>query len=111
MADIMEITELNFDDDNFGGSSSSSNFGGGLELLMNGKMKESKKPTSDIDLNDLNNLENELNDLVDDIIIGEVAPRTPKEAETRLLSFFNALQERTGYTPEMAMKDIKKFLH
>ena len=63
MADIMEITELNFDDDNFGGSSSggSTNFGGGLELLMNGKVKESKKPTSDIDLNDLNNLENELN--------------------------------------------------
>ena len=52
-----------------------------------------------------------VNDLVDDIIIGEVAPRTPKEAEARLLRFFSALQERTGYTPDMAMKDIKKFLH
>jgi hypothetical protein len=29
-----------------------------------------------------------VNDLVDDIIIGEVAPRTPKEAEARLLTFF-----------------------
>jgi hypothetical protein len=76
MADIMEITELNFDDDNFGGSSSSSNFGGGLELLMNGKVKDSKKPTSDIDLNDLNNLENELNDLVDDIPSSSFKPKS-----------------------------------
>ncbi len=74
MADIMEITELNFDDDNFGGSSS--NFGGGLELLMNGKVKDSKKPTSDIDLNDLNNLENELNDLVDDIPSSSFKPKS-----------------------------------
>ena len=76
MADIMEITELNFDDDNFGGSSSTSNFGGGLELLMNGKIKDSKKPTSDIDLNDLNNLENELNDLVDDIPSTSFKPKS-----------------------------------
>jgi len=76
MADIMEITELNFDDDNFGSSSSSSNFGGGLELLMNGKIKDSKKPTSDIDLNDLNNLENELNDLVDDIPSSNFKPKS-----------------------------------
>ena len=78
MADIMEITELNFDDDNFGGSSSggSTNFGGGLELLMNGKVKESKKPTSDIDLNDLNNLENELNELVDDIPSSSYKPKS-----------------------------------
>ena len=75
MADIMEITELNFYDDNFGGGSSS-NFGGGLELLMNGKVKESKKPTSDIDLNDLNNLENELNELVDDIPSSSYKPKS-----------------------------------
>ena len=76
MADIMEITELNFDDDNFGSSSSSSSFGGGLELLMNGKIKDSKKPTSDIDLNDLNNLENELNNLVDDIPTSSFKPKS-----------------------------------
>ena len=65
---MIEITELDFDDNNFGGNSGfgkSSNFGGGLELLMNDKIKESRKPTSDIDLDDLNNLENELNDLAD----------------------------------------------
>ena len=65
---MIEITELDFDDNNFGGNGGfgkTSNFGGGLELLMNDKIKESRKPTSDIDLDDLNNLENELNDLAD----------------------------------------------
>jgi len=75
MADIMEITELNFEDDNFGGSGGS-NFGGGLELLMNNKIKDSKKPTSDIDFNDLNNLENELNNLVDDIPSSSFKPKS-----------------------------------
>ena len=61
----MEITELDLNDSGFGRSSS--NFGGGLELLMNDKVRESSRPTSDIDLDDLNKLENELNDLVEDI--------------------------------------------
>ena len=61
--DIIEISDLELDsNDNWG---KSSNFGGGLELLMNDKIKDSKKPSSDINLDDLNNLENELNDLVD----------------------------------------------
>ena len=65
MSDIMEITELDLNDD-FGNGGRSTNFGGGLELLMNDNMKDSNRPTSDIDLEDLNKLENELNDLVDD---------------------------------------------
>jgi len=41
------------------------NFGGGIELLMNEKRKEtgSKNPSTDIDLGDINDLENELNGL------------------------------------------------
>jgi hypothetical protein len=69
MAEMIEISELDFNDNS--GSSNwnnkSSNFGGGLEFLMNDKIKESSKLSSDIDLDDLNNLENELNNLVDDI--------------------------------------------
>ena len=78
MADIMDITELEFADDNFGGGfeTKSSNFGGGLELLMNDKIKEGRKPTSDIELDDLNNLENELNNLVDDIPSSSFKPRS-----------------------------------
>ena len=77
MADMLDITELDFNDDNFGGfETKSSNFGGGLELLMNDKIKDSRKPTSDIDLDDLNNLENELNDLVDDKHSSSFKPRS-----------------------------------
>ena len=78
MAEIMDITELEFADDNFGGGfeTKSSNFGGGLELLMNDKIKESRKPTSDIELDDLNNLENELNNLVDDMPSSSFKPKS-----------------------------------
>jgi hypothetical protein len=69
MAEMIEISELDFNDNSGGNdwSNKSSNFGGGLEFLMNDKVKESSKLSSDIDLDDLNNLENELNNLVDDI--------------------------------------------
>ena len=46
--------------------SKSSNFGIGIELLMNDKKRNSSgssKISSDIDVNDLNNLEDELNEL------------------------------------------------
>ena len=73
MADLMEITELDLSDGDFGRSS---NFGGGLELLMNDKMRETSRPSSDINLDDLNKLENELNDLVDDIPSSGFAPKS-----------------------------------
>jgi hypothetical protein len=75
MSDLMEITELDFND-NFGGNSRTSNFGGGLELLMNDKVRESSRPSSDIDLEDLNKLENELNDLVDENPTSSFAPKS-----------------------------------
>lgn len=43
----------------------SSNFGDGIELLMNDKVRDNK-PKDDIHLDDLNTLENELNELVDE---------------------------------------------
>jgi len=67
--EIIDISSLNFENEaaiNIGSGGSklkSTNFGGGIELLMNDKVKENKK--SDIDIEDLNNLENELNNLAD----------------------------------------------
>lgn len=75
MDDLMEITELDLKDNNFG-NERSSNFGGGLELLMNDKIRESNRPTSDINLDDLNKLENELNDLVDNAPSSGVSARS-----------------------------------
>ena len=57
MADIIDISDL-------GESSSSSNFGGGVELLMNNKLQGREKPGNvNIGLDDLDDLEKELNDL------------------------------------------------
>lgn len=63
MNDIIELSDLNLESNSI--PLSSANFGSGIELLMNGKVKESKGIMGDpnIHLDDLNNLENELNDL------------------------------------------------
>lgn len=72
-AEIIDIGDLDIieDIDIDAGSSTpkSSNFGGGIELLMNDKHKDGGRKRSssgDINIDDLNNLENELNDLVDE---------------------------------------------
>jgi len=75
-SEIIDISSLNFDnlDDSWGnnkntgsGSLKSTNFGGGIELLMNDKKRDSGGGnTSNIDIEDLNDLENELNDLAND---------------------------------------------
>ena len=58
------IIDISMDFDNLDNNwSNKTNFGGGIELLMNDKKTDSRGPTSDIDIEDLNNLENELNDL------------------------------------------------
>ena len=63
MDDVIEISELDWNSP----PPKSSNFGSGIELLMNDKVKEgSKKVSSDIHLDDLNNLENELNNLTEE---------------------------------------------
>jgi hypothetical protein len=67
--DIIDIS-LDFENlDNGGGSwnnQKKTNFGGGIELLMNEKKMENSGPTSDIDIEDLNNLEDELNNLANE---------------------------------------------
>ena len=66
MSDLMELTELEFNDNDFGNQNKTTNFGGGLELLMNDNVRDKHRPTSDIDMEDLSRLESELNGLVDD---------------------------------------------
>jgi hypothetical protein len=61
---LSDLEPINISLDNFGGSSSSSstNFGPGIELLMNEKKKSASNSTS-IDLGELDKLEDELNQL------------------------------------------------
>lgn len=76
--DIIEISEIDFDNNT--GGQRSSNFGGGLEFLMNDKLKTSSTSNGDINIDDLNNLENELNDLADsaNMYEGESVSHTSK---------------------------------
>ena len=50
-----------------GTSQKSANFGSGIELLMNEKKRDNLGGSSDIHLDDLNNLEDELNELTSDV--------------------------------------------
>ena len=64
MSDIIEISEIDINE------KPSSNFGGGLELLMNDKLGDSNNSRkNNVELDDLDNLEDELNGLVDDTYI------------------------------------------
>jgi hypothetical protein len=60
--EVFELSELEPITLNLGGGGASSNFGSGIELLMNERNKSSSASTR-IDLGELDKLENELNDL------------------------------------------------
>jgi len=62
MDDLIELSSLGIESLDDIGVKKTTNFGGGIELLMNEKVRDAK-PKSDIDIDDLTNLENELNDL------------------------------------------------
>ena len=67
MDDFIEITEITDSKMDFGGGEKSVNFGGGLEFLMNDKIKNGgSKSSGNLDLEDLNNLELELDNLAED---------------------------------------------
>ena len=79
MSDIIELSSFDFNDPmdfnerdisagDSGNSFKSTNFGGGIELLMNDRVKEGsiRGGNTDINIDDLNNLEEELNNLTED---------------------------------------------
>ena len=65
MEEVIDISDL--PSVRGGGSSKTTNFGGGLEFLMNDKIKNGSgnKGSNDIDIGDLSALEAELNELSD----------------------------------------------
>jgi hypothetical protein len=53
----------------------------------------------------------DVNDLIDEHIIGEEAPADNEECQQRLINFFTAFEKETGYKPEEAIRDIRKFMN
>jgi len=101
-SDIIEISELDLNDSSFGSftqTQKSTNFGGGIELLMNDKIKDNSRPSTDIDLEDLNNLENELNNLSD-------ASHAPSPSTS---SMFNNINKSDPFTPSEDNKPSVRF--
>ena len=99
MDDIIEISEINTTTTpNF----KSSNFGGGIELLMNDKVKDSKNSKSSSlgdDLDDISKLELELNELtqIDSIGIGGgSAGNTPRTGTDHNTKSFSNIKLNTG---------------
>jgi hypothetical protein len=89
--EIIELGDLN----------RSSNFGGGIELLMNDK----KNVSNDIKIDDLTNLENELNDLVSDT--------KPSSFDSNIFSPFTINEEKpvtlTFDEPSIKIVDTEPF--
>jgi hypothetical protein len=81
------------------------NFGGGIELLMNDRRKgdgSSKDPSTDINLEDLSKLENELNGLADDVAHSASKPLSKSGLFNRALNTSGGIklnvQELSGST-------------
>ena len=53
----------------------------------------------------------DIGDLIDEHIVGEDPPLNDAECQQRLKKFFEAFEEKTGYTPEKAIKDIRSFMN
>jgi len=82
--DVLDIDtlDLNIDDDI--NDKPSVNFGSGIELLMNDKTKNEKKNNTNIEIEDIDKLENELNELND--VVEEKKPDEKKSVFTNLFS-------------------------
>jgi hypothetical protein len=77
-------------------SKPTTNFGGGIELLMNVKNKNEKKSNSSIDIEDITNLESELNNLTD-----------TTNTNTNINNNYTNESEKVQYQDNDSKKEIK----
>ena len=95
MEEVIDISNL--PSDTRSGGNRSSNFGGGLEFLMNDKLKGggSNKGNNDIDIGDLNALEAELNELSDITVPSGGGSSSSSSSSSKSL-FFSGIGSGSG---------------
>ena len=102
MDGVIDLDTL--ESDNVGGSRSV-NFGSGIELLMNDKKTKSNDGGSEIGIDDLTNLENDLNDLTNlDSNINKST--TYKEENISLPSIIKRMNDKNKKCSVYTMSDI-----
>ena len=91
--DTLDIPEIKLsiddDDDDFISSKPSVNFGSGIELLMNDKNKEPKKTSSNVNIEDITKLEDELNELT----LDEDVKNTENTSKSMFGGLFSSKQD------------------
>ena len=88
--DNLDIPDLNISEEVEPSTKKSANFGSGIELLMNDKNKSDKKENSNIDVDDISNLEKELNEVAD------VEPLEKKSIKKNIFSDFFGNDKENG---------------
>ena len=111
--DLLNIEDMRLpefkinDDDRFEDITStkkSTNFGGGIELLMNEKNKGDKKFSSSIDIEDITNLENELNELSDNTNFNSVSIEDNDTNKLNISTENNSTSKEIKYKQETTSK-------
>ena len=91
--DTLDIPEIKLsiddDDDDIVSSKPSVNFGSGIELLMNDKNKEPKKTSSNVNIEDITKLEDELNELT----LDEPVKKTENSSKSIFGGLFSSKQD------------------
>lgn len=99
---------------NFFPSKSSVNFGSGIELLMNDKSRDIKKNSSNIEIEDISKLEDELNNLTNDSIninsnTGEVKHNESSSSKKTIFSgLFGSKEDGSNIKPVNESESAKR---
>jgi hypothetical protein len=95
---LSDLEPINISFNDGPSSSSSVNFGGGIELLMNDK-KRATSSSSSIDLGELDKLENELN---------ELSGNKPSVTESGDSKIFSGFSDMFGFGGDAKPKETKE---
>ena len=102
------------DTEDFIESKPSVNFGSGIELLMNDKSRDTKKSSSNIEIEDITKLEDELNDLTNDATDNSNYNKEVKQNEssstkkTIFSGLFGSKEDGSNIKPVNEMEGSKK---